>query len=56
MKKSSDTRRERRQSNKGRRTGWAFFRRRWFLKVLLALAPFLTKLVELAILILKHLK
>ena len=56
MTKSSDTRRERGQSNKGRRTGWAFFRRRWFLKVLLAMAPLLTRLVELAILIFKHLK
>lgn len=54
METSKDPSRERRQSRKSYRWGWAFFRRRWFLKLLLVLAPLVTKVIELAIVILKQ--
>ena len=55
MKSSSrDPRRERGQSEKSRWSGWAWFRRRWLLKLLLAMAPLATKLVELAIMLMKQ--
>lgn len=56
MKKSRDSRRERRQSNKSHWIGRTLSYRRWCLRLLLVMAPFLTKVVELAILILKSLK
>ncbi len=53
MEASDDSNRERRQSKKCLRRVWGVFRRRWFLKLLLRLAPLLTKLVELVIIALR---
>lgn len=54
---SSAPKRERRQSRtKNPRVGWNLFCRPWFLKLLVALAPFLTKVVELVIALIKQQK
>lgn len=56
MNSSSDPGRERGQSNNTHRSFWALLRRRWFLKLLLVMAPLVTKVIELVILILKQTK
>jgi hypothetical protein len=57
MTSSSGPKWERGQSKtKGRKGARKYFRRPWLLKLLMAMAPILTKLVELAIIILKQLR
>lgn len=55
MTSSNAPNRERGQSKtKNRKVARKFFRRPWFLKLMLAMTPFLTKVVELAIILLNR--
>jgi hypothetical protein len=56
MTTSSAPKRERRQSRTKNRAGRSLFRRPWFLKLLVAMAPLVTKLVELVITLIKQQK
>jgi len=50
---SKGSRRERRQLRKFFRWTWALLRRRWFLKLLMVIAPVVARIVELVIVILR---
>lgn len=50
---SNGSRPERRQSRKFFRWAWRLLRRRWFLKLLIVIAPVVARIVELVIVILR---